>query len=163
MRRYRIDVGRDHVGLDLVAQHVRAAARTRDGIEHVEQVKRLLTLSEHRVGNDGPGRGVCVLAAVLADARRIALDIAGVERRVLERRREQQREAGLALDQRRLDGSHGFYRARGLGGLRDHAPGLRDRIDAALGARRGSERRAVIEIAAPVPVPVPSVALERAA
>ena len=38
-----------------------------------------------------------VLAAILADAGRIALDVAGIERRLVERRREQQRQPIAAM------------------------------------------------------------------
>ena len=44
-------------------------------------------LPEPRQRHHDPDRGVRVLAAVLADARRIALDVAGILRRSIERRR----------------------------------------------------------------------------
>ena len=102
-----------------------------------------------------------VLSAVLADAGRIALDIAGIVRSVIERRREQQHEAVVALDEVLVNGRHRGRGAAGLGGAGDHAPRLRDRVDAAFDAAGRAERRAVVEVAAPIPVAVPSVPLER--
>jgi hypothetical protein len=104
-----------------------------------------------------------VLAAVFANAGRIALDIPGIERRVVERRREQQRQAGIALHQLRFHGGHGLHAASRVGGVRDDAPGLRDRVDPAFGARGRAQRRTVIEVAAPVPIAVPCLAFERIA
>ena len=52
-------------------------------------------------------------------------------------------------------------RARRIAGAGDHRPGLRDGIDAAFVVRRRAERRAVVEIGAPIPFAVPSFALER--
>src|SRR5258708_23025660 len=46
-------------------------------------------------------------------------------------------------------------------GARDNAPRLRDRIDAAFDAAGRAERRAVIEVTAPIPGAVPSFLLER--
>ena len=102
-----------------------------------------------------------VLAAVLANARRIALDVAGIERRLVEWRREQQRQLILRPDQLAFDRRHGAGRALGIGRARDHRPGLRDRIDPAFVARRRAERRAVVEPGAPIPVAIPGLALER--
>ena len=102
-----------------------------------------------------------VLTAVLANARRIALDVAGIERRLVEWRREQQRQSVLRTDQFALDRRHGARRALAVRGARNHRPRLRDRIDPAFVARRRAERRAVVEPAAPIPVAVPGLALER--
>ena len=82
-----------------------------------------------------------VLAAVLAHARRIALDVAGIVRRLVERRREQQRQSVVAADQMFVDRGHGARGARRIGRAGNHAPGLRDRIDAAF-AVRGRARAA---------------------
>ena len=61
--------------------HVRAGAGVIDGVEQREQVCRLVALAELREGHHRPHGGVGVLAAIFADARRIALDIAGIARR----------------------------------------------------------------------------------
>ena len=77
----RIDVGADDIGLDLVAMDVRARARMVDRIEHREKLGRLVAVAERRERDDRPSRGMRILAAILANAGRIALDVAGVVRR----------------------------------------------------------------------------------
>jgi hypothetical protein len=62
------------------------------------------------------------LATILADTGRIALDVAGIERRLVERWREQQDDSRLGLDKLRLHGRHGERRPRRIAGARDHAP-----------------------------------------
>ena len=115
-----------------------------------------------REGDHRPDRGVRVLAAVLADAGRIALDVARVERRAVEGRREEQRPVRRrgGRGARRPPPSRARARA-GSAAPEITRPRLRDRVDPALVARRRAERRAVVEVAAPVPVAVPGVALER--
>ena len=103
-----------------------------------------------------------VLAAILTDAGRVALDVAGIERCRIEGRGEQQRDARVAVDELLTHLVHGPGRAHRVGGTRQHRPGLRDGIDAAFVADGGPQRRAVIEKAAPVPVAVPGFALHRA-
>src|SRR3970040_1574801 len=104
-----------------------------------------------------------VLAAVFPHTGRIALDVPGIERSALERRREQQREALVPANEQLVHGGHGTPGARRLRRPGEHAPGLRDRVDAAFLARGGAERRAVVEIAAPGTAAVPAVPLERGA
>ena len=62
-----------------------------------------------------PHGGVGVLTAVLAQARRVGLDVAGVVRGVIERRREQFHEAVAAADQLGIDRRHGAERALAFG------------------------------------------------
>ncbi len=102
-----------------------------------------------------------VLAAVFPDAGRIALDVAGIERRVIERRREQQRQPIVSADELLIHRRHRAGGARRVRGTRDHRPGLRDRIDPAFAAGSRSQRRAVIVIAAPVPAAIPGLPLDR--
>ena len=102
-----------------------------------------------------------ILAAVLSNAGRISLDVAGIALRPVERRGEQQCQAVIAADQLALDRRHRRLAALGTGDARDHAPGLGDRINPALIAGRRADRRAVVELAAPVPAAVPRLALER--
>ena len=102
-----------------------------------------------------PQRGVRVLAAVLANARQVALDVARVARHLVERRREQQHELRVAAHE---IGAHGVHRALGaprLGRARQHGPRLRQRIELALLVLHRPQRRAVVEIGAPIPVAVP--------
>ena len=61
----------------------------------------------------------------------------------------------------RVDSRHGASPACRLRRARDHAPRLCDGIDAACVVDRGAERRPIIEVRAPIPVTVPSLAFER--
>ena len=72
-----------------------------------------------------------VLAAVLADARRIAFDVAGIERRLVEWRGEQGRQPILRADQLALDRSHRPRRPFGRRRAGKRGPGLRDAVDPA--------------------------------
>src|SRR5437773_240085 len=102
-----------------------------------------------------------VLSAVLANAGRIALDVTWIERGLVEGGPEQQGNPILRTHQFPLRGRHGAGRTFRNGSLRDHRPGLGDAIDPAFVARCRSERRAVIEPAATIPVAVPRLAFER--
>src|SRR4030095_4799231 len=159
MRGDGVDVGGDDVGLDLVALDVGASARVVDGVEQRKEGGGLVALAEGGEGDDGPGGGVGVLAAVFPDAGRVALDVAGVERGALEGRGEEEGKAVGGADEVLLHGGHGALRARRVGGAGDDGPGLRDGVDAAFVALGGAERGPVVEVAAPVPVAVPAVAL----
>ena len=86
-------------------------------------------------------RGVRVLAAVLADAGRIALDVAGIERRLVERRREQQHQPVVAADRAaRSTAAIARARARRIAGAGDHAP--RTARSSRSGTRRSRPSRA---------------------
>ncbi len=135
--------------------------RVVDRVEQREQLGGLVAVAQRGEGEHAPDRGVGVLAAVLAHAGQVALDVAGIERRVVERRREEQDQPVAAAHQELVDRRHGARRARRVGGARDHRPGLGDRVDPALVVRGRAERRAVVEVGAPVPVAVPGLALER--
>src|SRR5450759_3208030 len=101
-----------------------------------------------------------VLAAVLADAGRVALDVPGVERCVIEWRSEDQRQSLIATDELRVHLRHRHRGATSLRGTGEHAPRLRDRINPALGARASAKRRAIVEKGPQVPVAVPAVPLK---
>src|SRR5881296_3975172 len=73
-----IDVGRRHVGFDLVAVDAGARAGVVDGVQDREQLARLVALAERREGQHGPEGRVRVLAAVLAHAREVALHVARI-------------------------------------------------------------------------------------
>jgi len=68
-----------------------------DGIDQREQLGRLVALAERGKAHDRPGSGMSVLAAILADAGRIALDIAGMQRGLVERRGKQQCQTVAAM------------------------------------------------------------------
>ena len=99
-----------------------------------------------------------VLPAVLAHAGRVALDVAGVLLAVLvERRGEQSRELVLVVDQQAVDRIHRLHRVFAVGCLAQHAPRLRDGVDAALLAVLRTQRRAVVVVAAAIPRAVPGL------
>src|SRR3989304_4490424 len=59
-----------------------------------------------------------------------------------------------------LGGRHGPFSPPWVGGAGEHGPGLHEGGDAALGALSRPQRRAVIVVAAPVPVAVPACRLQ---
>jgi hypothetical protein len=79
---------------------------------------------------------VCVLATVLTHSRRISLDVTGIQRGLVEWRREQQCQTFVAPDQLAFDRGHCFRRPIRRRRARENRPGLRDRIDAAFLVRR---------------------------
>ena len=98
-----------------------------------------------------------VLAAVLAHAGHVALDVAGILRARVEGRREQQDQAVVRPHQMLLERPHRRARAARVAHARDHRPGLGDRVDRALVVRRRAERRPVVEVGATVPGAVPGL------
>ena len=85
-------------------------------IHHLEQANRAVAIAQAGPRHGHPQRTVRVLAAVFAQAGRIAHDVAGMRLGMIERRREQSHEA-IA---RRQPGAtigrfHGAPRARGIG------------------------------------------------
>src|SRR5208282_507613 len=80
VRGHRVDVGACDVRLDLVAMDSGARVSVIDRVQHREQIACPVAVTEHRKRDNRPDGAVRVLAAVLPDAGRIALDIAGVER-----------------------------------------------------------------------------------
>src|SRR5450756_2570045 len=84
MRWMVVDVPRDGVRLGLVLLDRCGGARVIDGVEHVEELDRLVAAPKARQGEDEPLGRVRVLSAVLADSREVALDVARVEGRAVE-------------------------------------------------------------------------------
>ena len=74
--RRRVDVGGDDIRLDPIALDRLGARAVREWAEHAGQGPRALELAELGEGPRHPRRRVRVLTAVLAHARRIALDVA---------------------------------------------------------------------------------------
>ena len=93
-----------------------------DRVQQREQLAGLVAVAEHREGDHRPDGAVRVLAAILANAGRIALDVSGIERRLVERRREEQHQTVVAPDEVFFDRRHGVRGVGGIGGLGDHAP-----------------------------------------
>ena len=79
----------------------------------------------------------------------------------IERRRQQHDQSRILAHQMRFQRSHRLRLPRGTARAGDHAPALRDRIDAALLVLRGSQRRAVIEVRAAIPLRRPTRAPRR--
>src|ERR1700722_2090074 len=126
MRRSAVDVGGYDIGLYLVTVHIGPRASMVDGIEQGEQRRCLVALAECGECHDRPQRGMRILAAVLADAWRVTFDVAWIDRRFVEWRREQQRHAIQRPDQLAFDGHHGASGPPGLSRTRDRRPGLGD-------------------------------------
>jgi hypothetical protein len=74
-----VDVRADDVGLDLVARALDRVLARRIGFSHAEKTSAAVAVAERGERHHGPERAMRVLAAVLADARRIAADVAGVD------------------------------------------------------------------------------------
>src|SRR5258708_24887224 len=102
-----------------------------------------------------------ILAAVFTDAWWISLYVSGIVRCPIEGWGEEQDETFFSAHQLLIHSRHGARAAPGIGGAGEHAPGLSDRVNAAFAALGRSERCAVVEISAPIPAAVPSVALKR--
>src|SRR5688572_7737716 len=156
-----IDVGRDDIGLHLVAEEIRASARVIDRVQHRKQRSGPRTFAKPGKGDDRPRRAMRILAAILADTGRISLYIAWIVRGPVEGWSKKQRQTVIFLYQFARDRRHGPLCAFGPGDARDYRPGLGDRIDPAFVARRGADRGAVVEPGPPVPIAVPGFALER--
>ena len=134
VRRPPVDVGRDDVRLDLVAVDRLGAVGVADRVEQVEQLARAsAAAAEPGEGLHHPGRRVGVLAAVLADAGDVALDVARARGRPASNGGVKSR---ISPSSRRTRcSSTAVHRLRGplgIGGAGDHGPGLGERVDPAL-------------------------------
>ena len=158
-----IDVGRHDIGFDPIASGGLRGQRMVDRVHHRQQPRGRRAVAHAGMGQDRPHGGMAVLAAILAQARRIARDIAGVvaRRRPVEGRREQQDQPRIGHDQLRQQRPHGASGAGGVGAAGQHGPALRDGIDPAGRRGRRSQPAAIVEGRAPVPVAVPAMRLQR--
>src|SRR5207302_9177495 len=102
-----------------------------------------------------------VLAAVLADAWHVALDVTRLKYPPVEGRVEELDELAVGAHQTPFDRGQGLSRALRVGGTGDHRPGLREGVDLALVVLGRAERGAVVEVGAAVPAAVPGVLLQR--
>src|SRR5262249_59679423 len=84
-----VDIARDDVRLDAVAVEPSARARVVDGVQDREQLPRAIAVAERGECHDRPDRGVGVLATVLSDAGRVALDVTRITGGAVERRGEE--------------------------------------------------------------------------
>ena len=110
MRRGGIDIGGYDIGLDLVAGRRLWGQRVVDGVEQRKQPARRIAIAQPGMGQHRPHRGMAVLTAILAQTGRIALDIAGVQRRAVEGRGEQQCKPRIGTDQMLRYRCHGAAR-----------------------------------------------------
>ena len=89
VRRGAIHVGANHIRLNFVMLHLLSRRGMVDRVDEVPKFHGAVaaTLQRRRQGN--PSGGVGVLTAVLADARHISFDVAGLKGAFVERRVEQ--------------------------------------------------------------------------
>src|SRR5690606_36725364 len=73
-----IDVCSHHVRLHLVSVHFLRRAAVRERVDHLVQLESAIAVAVHGDGKQGPERRVRVLRAILAHARQVTLDVAGV-------------------------------------------------------------------------------------
>jgi hypothetical protein len=111
-----VDIGGDDVGLDLVGGDVGGGAAVVDRVDQVEQFPGAGAVAQVSEGHGRPDGGVGVLAAVLAHAGDVALDVAGLQRGLVEGRVQELDQAGVAAHQMGVQRIHGLTRALGLGG-----------------------------------------------
>src|SRR5687767_7467475 len=95
----RVDVCCHHIRLDTVDLSAFQALGMVDRIEHVQQRMRPVVDAELRKCENHPAGGVRILPAVLAYARRVALDIPGIERGFVKGRGEKHRYSVAWVDQ----------------------------------------------------------------
>lgn len=131
-----------------------------DGIEILKDFPGDVALPQGGKSHGDPHGGVGVLSAVLAHARNVALDVAGVPRRDIEGRIEKPHETMVAVHQPVKDRLHRGAGALRIGAAGQHRPALGNGIDPAFGAFDGAQGRAVVEEAAQIPLPVPGMLIE---
>src|SRR5208337_3840103 len=132
-----------------------------DGVDECIELARPVAIAQQCECKCRPQCRVGVLAAVFAKPRWIRLDIARVVRGAVEGRREQPHQSIAPADELGIDRRHGAGGAFGIAAARYDRPGLSDGINAALFARRRTQGSAVVEVAAPIPLTVPGLALDR--
>src|SRR5437667_3202309 len=112
VRRFGIDVPRDDVGLDLVAEGGGRRTGVIDRVHEGEELGRFVAITLCGERNDRPDRRVGVLPAIFPDAGRRALDVAGLQRRAVERRREKEYEAVPSTYEGCITRRHGLLSPR---------------------------------------------------
>src|ERR1700723_683503 len=135
--------------------------RSVDRLERLKQLARFVAVPQFRESDQRPNRRVRVLAAVFPDSRNVALDVPGIMRGVIKRRRQEQGQPGRSPDQMVIDRSHSPHSARRLRRAADDSPGLSNRVDAAFRVGGRAERCSIVVVGATVPLAVPAIAFER--
>src|SRR5262245_20156897 len=128
-------------------------------IQEREQAVGALGLAQQAQRLHRPQHAVRVLAAIFADAWRVAADVAGVVGGVAEGWVEQHHQALLLAHERLLGATHRLARARRVA-TSEHGPRLSDGVDATIERLVRADRRAVVVEGAPVPGAVPGVLLD---
>ena len=115
MRRDAVDIRGDHVRLDAVGAHLFRGIRMGDWADQVEQLASPVAIAELGKSPNCPQRGVRILPAVLADAGRIAPNIAGIVYCAVERWRKQGDQPILRAHQLLIQRLHGLSGVFGAG------------------------------------------------
>src|SRR5207253_3288957 len=98
-------------------------------------------------------------SSVFAHSGNVSFDVTGIQIRLIERRIQQLNEFMLLVHQPFIHGIHCPARSTLIRRAGQYGPTLRNRVDPALRITVGAKRRAVIEIGAAVPFPIPAVLL----
>src|SRR5581483_8966962 len=122
MRRLRINIGADDVRFDLVAKNVGARSPMINRIQNGEQFAGLVSVPQHRKRDHGPNSAMSVLASIFPDARRISLNISGIERCLIEWWSKKEDQFIIAADELFVYRRHGSCRAILSRGAGDHSP-----------------------------------------
>src|SRR5205085_6720472 len=132
VRRHSVHVARRNVRFCLVLVKSRARRSVVDRIQERKQFASAVAIAKMSVSDQGPERSVRVLSSVLAHARNISFDVAGIERALIKWRREKNHESVASPDKIFFDSRHCTRGAMPLSRAGDNAPGLHNRINAAL-------------------------------
>ncbi|KAF5056943.1 hypothetical protein DSECCO2_362150 [anaerobic digester metagenome] len=157
MRRRAVDIGGDDVRFPLVYGRLFGSAGVVDRVDHVENLPGASPVAQTGKSHGGPDGGVGVLPPVLPHPRYIALDVAGIEVRRIERRVQKLDQSVLAAHEMPVQGLHGRACPLGVSRSREDGPALGDGVDAAFVVFRRTQRRAVVEVRTAVPLSVPPV------
>src|ERR1051325_4653148 len=131
-----------------------------DRIEQRKELTRTLTIAEHGISNHGPDGCMRVLPSVFTHTGNVSFYITRIEIAFVERRREQDHETITTPDQILFNRSHRAAHAIRIRSSGNNRPRLRDRVDTTLFIARRTQRRAVVEIRATIPVAVPRFLFE---
>ncbi len=127
-----IHVGGHHVRLNFIVLHLLSRRGMVDGVDEVPQFHGAVAAALQRRRQGNPRGGVCVLAAVLADARHVSFDVARLKGAFIERRVEQLDQLVAGAHQTLLNRVHRRLSPRRVRCTRNDRPRLWDRVDLAL-------------------------------
>eukprot|EP00825_Cyclidium_porcatum_P015593 TRINITY_DN18937_c0_g2_i1.p2 TRINITY_DN18937_c0_g2~~TRINITY_DN18937_c0_g2_i1.p2 ORF type:complete len:499 (+),score=45.42 TRINITY_DN18937_c0_g2_i1:295-1791(+) len=160
MRRNGVDIGGQDVGLDFVGGGLGRGGRVADRIHEVKEAPRLFMLAQLRKGHGRPDGCMRVLPPVLAHAGNVPFDIARVEMGLVKGRIEHLNDPGLRPHQTLLHSPQGLAGTLRVPGAAENGPGLGHRVNLALWTGLGTQRFAVVEPGAQVPLAVPGMSLD---